>query len=667
MPATAAVCLNMILRDEAAIIERCLASVSPCIDYWVILDTGSSDTTPERVQAYFDQAGIPGELHRSDFVDFATTRNLALDHCRSATAHFDYILLIDADMELVVEDPAWRRHLGEPAYSIRQRNALVYDNVRLVQRTHPARYVGVTHEYLELQAPASRLPGVHMIDHACGSSRAHKFERDAALLRQGLEQEPGNVRYLFYLAQTLDDAGHHREALPLYRQRAAAGGWEEEAWYALYRAALAQRALGDEAGFVTTALEAWDRRPWRSEPLAAVARHYRESGRNQLACELAATGLRIPFPEDDRLFIESDAYPWRFAEELSISGYYAHDAAHRQLGQACCNRLAIARDAPAHMREQARRNLAWYAHDARSWLGLDDLTEMQAPMEPGWQFMNPSLCRHGEHWMVLLRQVNYSLVAGRYDIHDPGGVIRTRNWMGEMSPDFVVDRWCEVAPKEDAELAPRYPFPVRGYEDCRLFRWRDAWWALTTVRDTTPEGWAEMALLRLEPDGTIISEQLLRGDWSTRHQKNWMPIVDGDELLIVYSLDPTCILRVDPARLQADTWRTSQPDFACEHLRGGTQLIPTGGGWLGLCHEVAVTGDGQRNYLHRFFMLDGEFRLVSITEPFRFTGDPIEFCAGMALAADERRLIVSFGVHDARALLGTLSLDRVMAAMAPSH
>ena len=38
-------CLNMIVRDESAVIERCLASVRPHVDHWVIVDTGSVDDT----------------------------------------------------------------------------------------------------------------------------------------------------------------------------------------------------------------------------------------------------------------------------------------------------------------------------------------------------------------------------------------------------------------------------------------------------------------------------------------------------------------------------------------------------------------------------------------------------------------------------------------------
>ena len=40
------ICLNMIVKNESAIIERCLNSLVNQIDYWVIVDTGSTDNTP---------------------------------------------------------------------------------------------------------------------------------------------------------------------------------------------------------------------------------------------------------------------------------------------------------------------------------------------------------------------------------------------------------------------------------------------------------------------------------------------------------------------------------------------------------------------------------------------------------------------------------------------
>ena len=47
---TPTVCLVMIVRDEATILSRCLASVRPHIDAWVVCDTGSIDDTPSIVK-----------------------------------------------------------------------------------------------------------------------------------------------------------------------------------------------------------------------------------------------------------------------------------------------------------------------------------------------------------------------------------------------------------------------------------------------------------------------------------------------------------------------------------------------------------------------------------------------------------------------------------------
>ncbi len=50
-------CLNMIVRNEAANIERCLASVADHVVSWIIGDTGSTDDTPARIQSFFEFKG----------------------------------------------------------------------------------------------------------------------------------------------------------------------------------------------------------------------------------------------------------------------------------------------------------------------------------------------------------------------------------------------------------------------------------------------------------------------------------------------------------------------------------------------------------------------------------------------------------------------------------
>ena len=86
--------LCMIVKNETHIIRECLESVAPYIDYWVISDTGSTDGTQELITKFFEEKGIPGELHQDEWKGFGHNRSLALRHCDGKA---DYAWMIDAD------------------------------------------------------------------------------------------------------------------------------------------------------------------------------------------------------------------------------------------------------------------------------------------------------------------------------------------------------------------------------------------------------------------------------------------------------------------------------------------------------------------------------------------------------------------------------------------
>ena len=86
------VCLNMIVRDDSQVLRECIASVSRFIDYWVIVDTGSEDDTPDLVSHLLSD--IPGELHHRDWVNFGENRTQALELARGKS---DFVLFMDAD------------------------------------------------------------------------------------------------------------------------------------------------------------------------------------------------------------------------------------------------------------------------------------------------------------------------------------------------------------------------------------------------------------------------------------------------------------------------------------------------------------------------------------------------------------------------------------------
>lgn len=348
------ICLNMIVKNESAIIERCLASTLGVIDCYVICDTGSSDDTVNIITSFFERHGIPGEIVHTTFRDFSQARNEALVAAQNSALEFDFILLTDADMELQVRSPDWVSELTGPAHIIVQKThaGLEYPNLRMVHKNLPCRYVGVTHEYVDLQgANASAISGLVFIDHAMGSNRVEKFERDVRLLKEGLEAEPDNYRYVFYLANTYFDSGNYPEAIEWYEKRTAMGGYLEEVYISKYRIARAYMAMGEEAKFIKQMLDTFDEYPWRAEPLHAVAQHALNKSQHHLAFGFASMGMQVPKPMY-ALFVEGEVYDWRLPDIASVALYWLNRPA-----EALALSFRIIDIVPSDQRERIASNI----------------------------------------------------------------------------------------------------------------------------------------------------------------------------------------------------------------------------------------------------------------------------------------------------------------------
>lgn len=342
------VCLAMIVRDEAAVVERCLASVRPLVDTWLVVDTGSTDATPELVGTSL--ADLPGELVHRPWRDFGTNRSELLALARDRA---DYLLLLDADMTVDAGNDALAG-LTADSYLLEVAGEPSYWMPYLVRSALPWRYVGVTHEYLtaDRDVDQRKLPGLRLHHHADGGSRADKFERDRRLLTAELRTNPDDPRTVFYLAQTHRDLGRWRTAVDLYRRRAALGGWAEEVFYALYQVGVLL-APHDWPRAADALCAAWDYRPTRAEPLHDLARGLRERERYPSAYLFATQGNAIP-PTDDILFVTPWIYRWGCRFEQSIAAYWTGRIDEAR--QACLDVLAEP-DLPDEYRRHAERNL----------------------------------------------------------------------------------------------------------------------------------------------------------------------------------------------------------------------------------------------------------------------------------------------------------------------
>ncbi len=326
------ICLNMIVKNEAPVIRRCLESVLPVIDYWAIVDTGSSDDTIQIVRDCLRD--VPGELHEHPWVDFSFNRTQALGYLRESgtgAARCDYALLMDADHVLGVAPGFTMPAFSADGYLLEVRyGGTSYLSKRLIRCSLPWHYTGVLHEYLTCEAPNSEeiLPGLYQTAFHDGA-RAHDpltYRRDALVLEQALIDEPRNARYVFYLAQSYRDAGDPVLALRHYRRRVEMGGWREEVWVSLYQIAGIEHGMARPWPEVLEHyLAAYQHSPDRAEPLFRVGLYYQGRREYHTAHLFLDKALRIPRPAGNRLFVEVTLYDYLIALECAVACYWLGD------------------------------------------------------------------------------------------------------------------------------------------------------------------------------------------------------------------------------------------------------------------------------------------------------------------------------------------------------
>jgi len=341
----------LMVRNEEAVVGRVIRSLVAHVGPRIFLcDTGSNDSTLERARAALPDVVIH-EL-REPFAHFEQARNAckrALQQWEQMTrgpygGRIEWVALPDADFEAgVMED----RSVAEPRiprpppdYDVNTIQIYAtaagapHNSLHLLMRARVyfehCRYRLWTHEYLDCD-PRDALTygyynGFHFLDHADGSARPGKLQRDIGLLRAWLREVNETdlrPRALYYLGRAYEDNGQPGLALTMYeRHNAEPGAHTNYAFYARYREALIRLSLWNRAcdadalacGLETLApVEAAFMRAYESydgyfrrEPLYWLALTYRRLGHYARCLLWASAALSLP-PLDHRripLFLE---------------------------------------------------------------------------------------------------------------------------------------------------------------------------------------------------------------------------------------------------------------------------------------------------------------------------------------------------------------------------
>jgi len=326
---TPTLCLNMIVKNEAKVITTLLESIVGFIDTFCICDTGSTDNTVDVITSFFKNNNISGKIIHEPFKNFGHNRTIAIQACLGMS---DYILLLDADMALHWQ-PNVKSHLANAdVHMILQGNQnFSYQNARIVRNIPNIKYIGVTHEFIQMPLETSRISHASDVlfihDLGNGGCKSDKFERDIRLLEKGLIDEPINkTRYLFYLANSYYDTAQYQKAIDCYTQRLQCGGWIQELWYSQYRLGLCHMHLNSPSQAIHHWLEAYSLIPDRLENIYEIIKYYRTLPNHfNLAAAFDLIAQQVISKSIDRttfLFNDTSIYMWRLSYERAIFGFY---------------------------------------------------------------------------------------------------------------------------------------------------------------------------------------------------------------------------------------------------------------------------------------------------------------------------------------------------------
>ncbi|MEK8132667.1 glycosyltransferase [Paenibacillus filicis] len=221
----------MIVKNEEASIERCLASVKPYADELIVVDTGSTDRTISLAEA----AGA--QVHTFEWNDnFADARNYSLEQATG-----DWILWLDADEVLdasAAED--WKERLAEETDPILNVHLINYigdepdpnetfhiAHTRLFRNGIGLRFLYRIHETLNIEEIFNNEQALTGIKQLEGLTIQHygylqayteskkKGERNMQMLLQELKDENGNPWAEYHLASEYYRTGQYEQAFDL--------------------------------------------------------------------------------------------------------------------------------------------------------------------------------------------------------------------------------------------------------------------------------------------------------------------------------------------------------------------------------------------------------------------------------------------------------------------
>jgi len=652
------ICLNMIVKNESKIITRLLDSVISIIDFYCICDTGSTDNTCEIITEYFKDKNmngkiISGKIIHEPFINFEYNRNFALDSCLNMS---DFVLLADADMRLEIKDfdKSTLIHY-DAAHILQGHDDFMYHNIRIVKNTGGFKYLGVTHEYMSLPDNCKVYhfdkSELFYRDYGDGGSKTHKFERDIKLLIDGIEKEPTNVRYYFYLANSYHDVGKFEKAIEIYEKRIALGGWNQEIWFSYYRIGLCFKNLNKIDNAICAWMHGYQVLPERLENIYEIIKHYRIISKHKLCMlfyQIALPILKLNNNRNDFLFLHEDVYKYKLYYEYSIfSNYIGNKNINNEV-------IAILNNSNDYgISQNLITNLKFYKFILQP-LNIINFNSYSREIydKDSITLFSSSCCllanKKRDGYMMNIRYVNYHITKEGHYLNCEKNIISYNKFL-KLASDFQI---VEEKMFKNKISNKKYV----GIEDVRIYHEvesnkmlfigcgcheNDNIGIFNGIYNVTNQH--------------LVAKEVKCSFVNNGCEKNWVYVEYKDKTHVIYKWEPLEIGIINEETNTLDLVERKKMPKLFSYVRGSScgykflnkKNMDKEEIWF-IVHLVSY--EIPRVYYHLIVVFNKDMDLLRYTAPFKFTEEPIEY--SLSLVVEEERIMITYSVWDRESKIG---------------
>ena len=233
--------LYMMVKNEALTLPRTLATIPSTIKECVFYDTGSTDNTIQVITEWGANTQHNIHIQTGKFIDYSTSRNYGLKYAESFCGPNDYIMVLDANDELVITanvNFAFPDNINAVAVNsewiLADGSIMSHIKFILIRPNKGVKYKGRVHELLcNGDIPFNSLTFINNISirqHRINDDKktTARYTSDVQMLQQDFNEDIMPERSAFYLGKTYMLMNSLNSAIEWFKKRIHLKGDQQE-------------------------------------------------------------------------------------------------------------------------------------------------------------------------------------------------------------------------------------------------------------------------------------------------------------------------------------------------------------------------------------------------------------------------------------------------------